>query len=75
MNTAELTGIDQAIEKAGGQEALAATVGCSQQNVSFWKKQGYVPVLRAVEIEQATGVPRIKLINPRIWSVLDTATI
>jgi DNA-binding transcriptional regulator YdaS (Cro superfamily) len=72
MSVTETSGIDRAIEIAGGQEALAASVGCTQQNVSFWKGQGYVPVLRAVEIEQATGVPRITLVDPRIRGVFET---
>lgn len=70
-NTTELPGIDLAIAAAGSQESLAELVGCTQQNVSFWKRQGYAPVLRAVEIEQATGVPRVKLIDPRIVELVD----
>lgn len=63
--TTEVSGIDQAITAAGSQEKLAEMLGCTQQNVSFWKLQGYTPLLRAIEIEQLTGVPRNKLIDPR----------
>lgn len=70
--TDEISGIDQAIAAAGGQQGLATKVGCTQQNVSFWRRQGFAPVDRLVEIEQATGVPRALLIDPRIRSVLDT---
>lgn len=70
-DTTELPGIDLAIAAAGSQDALAELVGCTQQNVSFWKRQGYAPVLRAVEIEQATGVARVKLIDPRIVELID----
>jgi DNA-binding transcriptional regulator YdaS (Cro superfamily) len=75
MQTDTKTGIELAIEVAGGQDALAKSLGCTQQNVSFWKSQGYVPNLRAVEIEQATGVPRIQLIDPRVLELLNTTSI
>jgi DNA-binding transcriptional regulator YdaS (Cro superfamily) len=71
----EISGIDQAIAVAGGQQALADQVGCTQQNVSFWRRQGFVPVERVVEIEQATGVPRALLVAPKIRSVLDTTAL
>lgn len=64
------TGIDMAIEAVGSQEALAEQLGCSQQNVSFWKKQGHVPLLRAVEIESLTGVKRMSLVDPRFVEVI-----
>lgn len=69
------SGIDQAIAAAGGQRLLAAKVGCTQQNVSFWRRQGFAPIERAVEIEQATGVPRALLVSPRIRNVLDTTAL
>ena len=75
MDTPKESGIDRAITLAGGQMALAAAIGCSQQNVSFWKTQGFVPLMRAIEVEQATGVPRAQLIDPRIWNVINTDVI
>lgn len=75
MADGNITGIDQAIAAVGGQQSLANKVGCTQQNVSFWRRQGFAPVERVVEIEQATGVPRALLIDPRIRSVLDTNTL
>lgn len=65
MENADITGIDAAIVAAGGQEALAKMLGCTQQNVSFWRARGYAPLLRAVEIEQRTGVARLRLIDSR----------
>lgn len=65
-NDATKSGIELAIDAAGSQEQLAALLGCTQQNVSFWKARGYAPNLRAVEIEQHTGVPRVQLIDPRV---------
>jgi hypothetical protein len=70
--TMEKTGIELAVDAAGGQVALANLIGNSQALVWSWLKQGYVPVLRAVEVEQASGVPRIKLIDPRIAGIIVT---
>jgi DNA-binding transcriptional regulator YdaS (Cro superfamily) len=68
------SGIELAIEAAGSQEALAAAVGCTQQNVSWWKRQGFVPVEHLVVVEQSTGVSRALLINPRISELLSNNT-
>lgn len=71
MTDKNISGIDAAVEVAGGQSALAKLLGCTQQNVSFWSKRGYAPNLRAVEIEQHTGVPRLRLIDPRVGLLPD----
>ena len=70
-----MTGIEQAIYNAGGQSALARLIGCSQQNVGFWLRQGYCPAERVVEVEQATGVPRVRLINPKLIDLLSPPTL
>ena len=64
------SGIEEAIRLAGGQAELARIMGCTQQNVSVWKNQGFAPTERVVEIEQATGVGREKLINPKCAQLL-----
>ena len=65
-----LSGIEQAIAAIGSQDKLAEALGCTQQVVSFWKAQGFVPTARIVEIEQLTGVCRTLLINPKLAEVL-----
>ena len=70
MSDTTKSGIEMAIEAIGSQEALAAAVGCTQQNVSWWKRQGFVPVEHLVVVEQSTGVPRAQLIDPRISEIL-----
>lgn len=55
------TAIERAIEKAGGQTALAKLVGRSQGAVSQWVRERKVPAEMAVKIERATGVPRYEL--------------
>lgn len=78
MNQTETTedatpGIDLAIAAAGSQDLLAVAMGVTQQVISQWKKQGYVPTGRVLEMEQATGIPRAKLIKPSIAGLLDPA--
>ncbi|CAB4122757.1 Putative bacterial antitoxin YdaS [uncultured Caudovirales phage] len=61
-----MTGIEKAITACGSQAKLAELIGCTQQNVSFWRRQGFVPPDRILEIEQASGVGRTELINPKL---------
>lgn len=52
------TGLDKAIEAAGGVRALARGLGISQPAISGWKR---IPSDRVVAVENATGVPRAQL--------------
>lgn len=63
-------GIDLAIAAAGSQDLLAKGMGVTQQVISYWKAQGYVPPGRVLEMEQLTGVPRAKLIKPALAGLL-----
>lgn len=64
-------GVDDAIKAAGSQQKLAEQLGVSQQAVSAWLRQRWVPLRRAQEIETLLGVPRARLINPRIADLVD----
>ena len=70
----EQTGIAKAIEAAGSQEKLAEALGCTQQNVSIWKGQGWAPIERAREIEMLYGIPRMELASPKIINMVDTGS-
>ncbi len=70
-NTPLKTGIADAVQQVGTQEALAEQLGVSQQAVSIWLRRGWVPLRRAQEIEALTGVGRARLINPRIADLVD----
>ncbi len=72
MSLKNISGIARATALAGGQSGLARLLGCSQQNVSSWVRRGYAPLLRAIEIEQATGVARLLLIDPRVGLLPDS---
>lgn len=60
------SGIEAAIRRAGTQAKLAQLVGVTQQNISVWLRQGYVPLLPALKVEEVTGVPRRRLLRPEI---------
>jgi DNA-binding transcriptional regulator YdaS (Cro superfamily) len=61
-----MSGVLEAVAVAGGQKLLAEVLGVSQQNVSTWVRRGFVPVHWVVPVEQATGVPRQYLIDPKL---------
>ena len=63
-------GIDLAVEAAGSQGKLAAQLGVTQQAVLRWVSKGFVPLRRAQEIEALFGVPRARLADPRVLSLL-----
>lgn len=53
--------LKKAVEKAGGQSAVARKIGCTSQAVSKWCNTGEVPMKRLIDFEKATGIPREKL--------------
>lgn len=82
-----MTGIDEAVnvmagrasaQDRGGMSELARELGVSPQAVRGWVVRGFAPLDRVVEIEQATGVNRWRLADPRIrqvfYPVLDAFT-
>lgn len=65
------TGIDIVVEMAKGQVLLGERLGVSQQAVSNWQRQGYVPPGRVREIEAQFGVPRHQLVSPKVRELLE----
>lgn len=56
------SGLKKAINMAGSQAELAALLkGASQQNISYWLRNGKVPAERVLAIEEVTGVARHEL--------------
>lgn len=55
---------------AGSQSALASALNVSQAAISKWIKRGWVPLDRAVEIEELFGFPRRSMIDPKIVDTL-----
>ncbi len=57
-----LQALQAAVERAGGQSALARKLGCSQPTVWYWlNKLGHVPAENVVGVEAASGVSRSNL--------------
>ncbi|RTL74044.1 MAG: molecular chaperone [Bradyrhizobiaceae bacterium] len=60
------SGLDRAIQMAGGVAELARRVGIRQPSVSNWSR---VPAERVAAVEAATGVSRVRL-RPDLYSEL-----
>jgi len=69
-----LSGIEKAIEAAGGPAALARKLGVTHQFVYQCRKRGWVPPVRAVEIEALYGIPRRELVSLRLLHLVDVPT-
>lgn len=66
----QMTGIAEAVLMAGSQSKLATVLGVSQQLVSKWVRQGWVPMGRILEIEAQYGISRHRLANPRLTDLV-----
>jgi len=62
----EMTGIQRAIDIAGGANPLAEKLGVSHQAVYVWLRKGWVPAQRALEIEKMFEIPRADLFKPEL---------
>ena len=62
--------IEKAIAAAGNQETLAAALGVKQPAIAHWKKRGWMPVARALQVEMIYGIDRLSLIKPALQEVL-----
>jgi predicted transcriptional regulator len=69
-----MNGITKAIKEVGGQAKFAKLLGITQQAASSWKRLGYAPWRRIVEIEQYTGVPKEELINKNLFELIKPVT-
>lgn len=62
--------LKRAIDKSGGQTALATAIGKQQGHISAWLRRGNVPAEHCPAIEAATGVPCEELRPDVAWHVL-----
>jgi hypothetical protein len=60
----EVTGIEAAVRKVGGQTKLAEALNLRQQSVSLWVRQGYVSEKHVDEISALTHIPTSRLMKP-----------
>lgn len=59
-----MTGIDKAIQAAGGQQPLADRLDCTQQFISKMKTRGWAPAPTARRISALFGIALDELIQP-----------
>lgn len=64
--TPQQAAIIHAVDKAGGQSALARKLGIRPQAVQKWCAAGRIPPTRVLAVEAATGVSR-KALRPDIY--------
>ena len=62
--------IDTAIARGGGIVRFAAALGVAHQAVYAWKRRGYAPADRALDMETLFAVPRADTMDPRLAAVL-----
>lgn len=76
---APLTALQTAIDRFGGQSALARHIGVSQQSVSKWvRRRKPLPPEHVIAVETATGISRHDLrpdIYPRETPEADRADL
>lgn len=68
--TERLASINEAIAKGGGIIAFSRKLGVTHQAVTGWRRRAYVPLSRALRIEQLLGVPRAAIVAPEIAAAL-----
>lgn len=64
-------GVQRAIAAVGGQVKVGEKLGVTQQAVSSWVRRGFVPLMRADELAQISGVPARELMNPRVVRMVE----
>ncbi|MET3132885.1 DNA-binding transcriptional regulator YdaS (Cro superfamily) [Oxalobacteraceae bacterium GrIS 1.11] len=73
-NQNEQSGIAAAITAAGTQINLGQQLGVSQQAINKWCQQGWVPLVRAGQIEAHYKIARSRLVNPKILALVGAPT-
>jgi DNA-binding transcriptional regulator YdaS (Cro superfamily) len=66
MAKRQKTGIELAVEAAGGQRPLAAATKIAKSHIHRMFHSGVVPPSSCKKIEAATGIPKSKL-NPEMF--------
>jgi DNA-binding transcriptional regulator YdaS (Cro superfamily) len=65
-----MTPIETAIDRAGSRTNFAKALGVTVQAVCQWVKRDWVPVSRALQIEDLYGVPRAELMKPELRAII-----
>lgn len=68
--TTEPTAFDRAVTAAGSLSALGRDLKISHQAISKFKRRGFFPPKRALEIEILYAIPAKELIDPDLQEML-----
>jgi len=69
------TAVFKAVELSGSIAELAKKLGVSRQVIYVWIRQGFVPLRRAIQIEEIFGIPRVQLIDPVLHTIFSDGTV
>lgn len=64
--------LEDAIVRGGGIVKFSKAMGVTLQAVTLWRRQRYVPLARAVEIERLFHIPREALVAGGVAAALAT---
>lgn len=67
----KMTGIEVAVELAGNKNMLAFMLDVTRRSIDLWIDRGWVPPLRAMQIEKLFGISSSKLLKPEFAIILD----
>ena len=65
------TALERAAYAAGNWSKLAHRLSVSHQVMHRWRKQGYVPTDRALQIEEYFGIPAREIVDPRFARIFN----
>lgn len=66
----QMTGVEKIIKSAGSEAALGDVMGVTQQAVSKWKRQGFLPPGRVEQALRLFRVERRELIDPKLLELV-----
>ncbi|MFL6728085.1 MAG: YdaS family helix-turn-helix protein [Sphingomicrobium sp.] len=69
-----MSGVQQAIDKAGGKKPLADLFGVTEQAINRFLTKGYFPLERARQVADVYGIPLADMVRDDIALALRSAS-
>lgn len=66
-------GVKAVIKEFGTQEKLAVHLGTTQQHISAWVRQGYIPNGQAKTVALVSRVPLVEYVAPDVAELIRLA--
>jgi DNA-binding transcriptional regulator YdaS (Cro superfamily) len=67
----EENAVTRAVDAHGGPAAVAARLGVSHQAVRDFMRKGFMPAMRARQMEREYGVDRTSLLSPKLRKAIE----